>query len=390
MQESRLAGFVLNEKTSRIEFVDLLRGIAVIIMVFGHSIDAVLSPESRQTALFALYDAARGFTGPVFLFVAGLAFSIATEKRWENYLSFTPFLRKRLGKVLLLFVLGYALHAPFFSLTKILEGITAQELTRFLQVDVLHCVAASMLILHCGVLIFRTPRRFATGIGVLSFLMVVSGPWIWSIDFAPLFSPVVAPYFNQYHLSIFPLFPYAAYMLSGAVVGHFYLTARRTGADQMFFQRISVVALGTGAVAVVLEVIPVVMLPEHDFWKVGPGLFVMRMSIVMLVASAVYYWARLPDHIRTQVNVLGQASLLVYVVHLLIAYGSAANAGLAQRIGRTLEFPQSFALAAGVLLVMVALVHVWNYLRTHHAVPSKVVRVAIASSLLLFFIAKPY
>ncbi|HEX9657236.1 MAG TPA: heparan-alpha-glucosaminide N-acetyltransferase domain-containing protein, partial [Bacteroidota bacterium] len=93
----------------RIEFLDFMRGFAVMVMVIGHSVDSVLSAEARTTDFFGIYDFIRGFTAPLFLFVAGFSFLVATEKRWNEYQSFTHPLRKRLRKMLLLLVIGYAL-----------------------------------------------------------------------------------------------------------------------------------------------------------------------------------------------------------------------------------------------------------------------------------------
>ncbi|MEK9139170.1 MAG: heparan-alpha-glucosaminide N-acetyltransferase domain-containing protein, partial [Bacteroidota bacterium] len=200
-----------------------MRGVAVVVMVMGHSIDSVLSLDVRATEAFRLYDAVRGFTAPIFLFVAGFAFTIVTQRRWLEYKSFSPALRSRLLKILLLLLVGYALHLPFFSLNKLLHETKPEEYAQLFQVDVLHCVAVSILMLQAMVFLARSPKAFGLSVTAATGLIVLATPYIWSVDFGPLVSSVLAPYLNQARLSIFPVFAYSAFMLAGAAIAHYFL-----------------------------------------------------------------------------------------------------------------------------------------------------------------------
>jgi len=55
-------------------FIDLLRFIAVIAMLQGHTFDALLRVSMKQTWLFVVYDFFHGFVAPAFLFASGVAF----------------------------------------------------------------------------------------------------------------------------------------------------------------------------------------------------------------------------------------------------------------------------------------------------------------------------
>jgi len=207
----------------RIRPLDIMRGFAVVVMVIGHSIDSVLGLDVRTSDAFRLYDAVRGFTAPIFLFVAGYAFIVATEKRWAEFHVLGRPVLKRLSKILLLLLVGYALHVPFFSLDKILHNTTPEEYAQFFQVDVLHCLAASMVLLQMGVFLARTPRGFAVTVLASASGIVLVTPLMWQVNFAPLLSPVVAPYVNGLVMSIFPIFPYAGFFFFGTGIGHFFL-----------------------------------------------------------------------------------------------------------------------------------------------------------------------
>ena len=367
-----------------------MRGVAVVVMVMGHSIDSVLSTAARATDWFRLYDGVRGFTAPIFLFVSGTAFTVATAKRWTAMLVPGAPLARRVGKLLLLFVIGYALHIPFFSLTKILHEAGPDDITRFLQVDVLHCVAATMLGLQAIVMIARTPARASVATAIIAAVLVVVTPVVWSIDFAPVISPVLSPYMNQTQISIFPLFPYAGFMMAGSVFGHALLRAREADRERAFFLRVTMIALIAVVVALILDLVPVSPYPDHDFWKTSPLMFIIRLGVVMLLTTGFFFLKNLPPVVVRHLVTLGQASLLVYAVHLLVVYGSAVNSGLAQIVGHELPYYQAVAAGALVLAAMIVLVHGWNYLRTYHDGPTRLVKAGLTSTILYYFITKPW
>ncbi|MDY0082460.1 MAG: heparan-alpha-glucosaminide N-acetyltransferase domain-containing protein, partial [Ignavibacteriaceae bacterium] len=68
---------VRSEKKHRIIFIDLIRALAVIQMVQGHTIDALLAPEYRSLdyPVYYLWNFMRGITAPVFMFSAGTVFT---------------------------------------------------------------------------------------------------------------------------------------------------------------------------------------------------------------------------------------------------------------------------------------------------------------------------
>ena len=80
--------FDASTTTQRVQSLDFMRGFAVVVMVMGHSIDAVLSPDARDTEAFRVYDALRGFTAPLFLFISGFAFAVVPDARWDAFVAF--------------------------------------------------------------------------------------------------------------------------------------------------------------------------------------------------------------------------------------------------------------------------------------------------------------
>ncbi len=374
----------------RIEFIDPMRGFAVIVMVMGHTIDSVLADSSRTTELFRLYDAIRGFTAPVFLFVSGMSFMIVTERKWEQYRNLTPEAVKRICKIMLLIVIGYALHFPFFSFNKIVNNATPGELASFLQVDVLHCVGASLLILQ--VLIFFSPSvaAFVRSTLALVVIFVMMAPILWGVNLADVFSPVVSPYVNQQQISIFPLFPYAGFLFAGVIVAYLFRRARNEARESEFFRSVAKIVPWVAVLGLVADFLPWQVFPQHEYWKASPNFFLIRLAIVLLLTSGFFFLKRIPESVRQHATTLGQASLLVYVVHLVVVYGSAANRGLAQTIGRTMNLPQAVLVALALLVSMFVMVQFRNVLQRRHVWSLRVVQAMVVSALMFFFFTNPF
>ena len=69
--------------TSRIVFLDWLRGLAAIIMIQGHVFDAFARPESRNGALFIFSQFFGGEAAAIFLLLTGVTFALGMNFREE-------------------------------------------------------------------------------------------------------------------------------------------------------------------------------------------------------------------------------------------------------------------------------------------------------------------
>jgi hypothetical protein len=367
-----------------------MRGFAVVLMVIGHSLDSVLTNEARTTGWFQVYDFFRGFTAPLFLFVSGLAFSVATGKRWTEHTRYSPHLRRRLLRILLLFAIGYALHVPFLSLEKTFSMADRGATASLFQADVLQCVAGSLLLLHVLILLLRSKTLFIHVLTLLVPAIVLLTPLVSREDFSSVLSPVLSPYLNRQQLSLFPLFPYAAFLFAGTVAGYYLLQWRQKAGEQQVLVRIAGFGAAAALLAVVTDLLPLSVYPLHDFWKTNPIFFLLRLGVVAEIAVVFILLRGIPETLRHRLTLLGRWSLLVYTVHIVIVYGSALNSGLAQIVGRTLPATSAFIAAAGILLGMTLLVHAWDHARSHHYHLSRYLQAGLGSSLLYLFLIRPF
>jgi hypothetical protein len=179
-------------------------------------------------------------------------------------------------------------------------------------------------------------------------------------------------------------------MLAGAVVAHYFLPVLQNNKKKEFLGGILTLAVAAGVCGLVFDLLPLSLYPPHDYWKTSPNFFLLRLSAVLLVTAGFFSLKKLPTKVARPVLALGQASLMVYAAHLVLVYGSAANLGLMQVIGRTLPYYAAAGVGIVVLSAMVLLTHLWEYLRTYHVPHSRFIQAGFASTIAYYFFTNPW
>lgn len=142
---------VKKTKTGRIPSLDYFRGIVIFLMIQGHLFRALLEPGVKKSSWFPFHEFIHGVVAPGFLFLAGyLFFHTIHNKRKTDFLTKA----RQLGGIVLL---GYFLHLPFFSLTKIIEFWGSGTELKLFRMDILQTIGFSLLI---ALLIWVFLRRF--------------------------------------------------------------------------------------------------------------------------------------------------------------------------------------------------------------------------------------
>jgi uncharacterized membrane protein len=379
-----------SQKGQRYLFIDLLRFAAVVCMLQGHAFDALLKGSIKQTNYFYLHDFFHGFVAPVFLFASGLAFGVATFKNWEKYTSWSPSVRNRLVRFFVLILVGYGLHLPFFSLRKILYDSTPREIAGFLQVDALQCIAVSLLGLQLLVVVLRKEKRLALFSFWTAILMILLSPWVWQISFSRILPLGLASYINAENKSWFPLFPWASYLLLGTAFAYVFLRSQRLDKTAGFMKRATLSGLWVVGLGLALSFVPLDLLPIHDYWKVNPPVTLIRIGVLIVVTGAFYFFdqrCRIPLSFPT---VVGRESLSIYVVHLMIIYGSVVSPGLVLNWGGQLNVIEVLSIFALVSLLLFTFAALWNHLKLNFRNWALLLKLATAATLIFSFVHRPY
>ena len=362
--DSTSSTFPLSTRSHRVIFIDLGRALAVGFMLYGHTVSALLAPGYQQGTWFDIWQFQRGLTSSLFLLLSGFAFSIATGRHWASHVAWSPALVKRVRRFAMFVALGYALHFPASRFAD-LDNASDQAWRSFAAVDVLQLIGVTFVGVQLLVLVVHTRRAFTIATLLLAVAAMLLTPAVWAVDWASRVPVWLAAYLSPSTGSLFPLFPWAAFVLLGAGLGQLY---GRWGASDLA-RYANAGLLVPGVVLVGVSVVARASAPLFGAAPANtvPGEVLVRAGACLIILGGIAHWsgriARLP-HVF---GAVAQESLLIYFVHLCIVYGSVWNDGLVRRYGPTLTPVQTVVVVVSLILSMVVLAWYWNWWK--HARP---------------------
>ncbi|WNG49458.1 acyltransferase [Archangium minus] len=333
--------FDLSKPSSRHPGLDGARGLAVVAMVLGHTLDALLAPEWRAHPWVQRYWELRGVTAPLFLLVAGFAVVAALGTSPES--AGSSFFR-RVRRALLLLFLGYMLHWPGWDTAHAL-GWGEELRSHVFSFDALQSIGVSLLVGAAVLVLARGTWTRAVVLAVLAVGIPLASTWMWN---AATLWPIELRQAVGMPGARFPLFPWAGFFFAGALAAHL-LRLLRPG----WPQGLALVALGGGLVLLTGR------LPA-DWSPTSAWLVAFRVGEGLLVLGAVNL---VPQVLSGLLAPLGRTSLWLYVLHLPVVYGWAGTAGLAGRVGPTLGLVPALGVGLGLLAVCYALARLAKLLR---------------------------
>ncbi len=379
----------------RFAALDLLRFLAVVLMVQGHTFREVLDLGIREHRWHGYHNYVHGYTAPIFLFSSGLAFGITTFRSWEKHLELGPTLLKRLERYALLLLIGYALHLPRFSLAGLMS-LPDAELGPALAIDALQNIGITLAVAELSVVALRTQRRFVAFVAALAVGLVLVAPALWRLDVSSV-PAFFAGYVNADTGSIFPLAPWAAFLLAGILTAHALWDPVERAVRPNAHLVLLAIGVATALVGKNLSEAGIDgIFGEHNYWKTSPYFFLVRLGVVWTVLALLMVAANVVAQTRASsspkrgiVQTLGAETLVIYVAHLFVLYGSPLTPGIVPVIGPTLGLLESALLFGAIFVAMIATALAWHHLKTRHPVPFHRTRRALTAVLVLLFLFSP-
>ncbi len=342
----------------RVIFIDLARALAVVMMVYGHTVSALLVPAYLAGPWYDVWTFQRGLTSSLFLLLSGFAFSIATTRHWPAHVRLSAAVLKRVRRFAFFIVLGYALHFPVDHFAD-LTSMSDERWRSFLAIDVLQLIGVTFIGVQLLVLLVRSRRVFMAVAFALAIVMIAVTPAMWSTDWTRSCPLAIAAYLSPSTGSQFPLFPWASYVLIGAAAGQLY--ARWGAAHLARFE--NWVLLAPGIVLILLSLYSGAALFGAGEWSWVPAQVVLRTGSCFVLLSLVAHASRRIANLPHVFGAVAQESLVIYFVHLCIVYGSIWNRGLVQYYGESLGPLQTFAVVVALVAAMTGLAWQWNRLK---------------------------
>jgi hypothetical protein len=308
-----------------------MRGLACLLMFQTHCYDSWLSPAARQSKFFMYSQLGGTFPAPLFLFLAGISFALVTEKMWKKNLPPAQIARATIRRGAEIF--GFGL---LFRLQEYLIAWGWAPPSDLLRVDVLNTIGLSMVLmgLVCWLILSicrGTHARLAlvlASAGTALLISLLTPPlWTtWRPDWLPW---PLQSYINGVHnlgtpqAWLFPIFPWSAFAFAGLAAGFVLQSDWARQGEALTF----VLAGTTGFAFVVaarwLDAQPRQLYAIYDYWHTSPTFFLIRVGMLLVILTAGYAWCRWGAGLWgfSPLIQLGQASLLVYWVHIEFVYG---------------------------------------------------------------------
>jgi uncharacterized membrane protein len=315
---------------SRVAYIDWMRGLACVLMFQTHCYDSWLSPSLRQGKFFMYSQLGGTFPAPLFLFLAGISFALVVERlRKKNFTS---------GQIARSTILRGAEVFGFGLLFRLQEYLIAwgwAPSSDLLRVDILNTIGMSMMLM--GVLCWitlsidskRTRTRLIFFPAITALLISVLTPLLWT-TWRPDWLPwPIESYVNGVHnlgvpqAWIFPIFPWSGFAFAGLSVGFVLQGEWTRAAESKIFGALGVVGLIFVFMARAFDAAPHQLYAVYDYWHTSPNFFLLRLGMLMAILAASYGWCRwgAGQWGFSPLIQLGQASLLVYWVHIEFVYG---------------------------------------------------------------------
>ena len=376
---------------NRLAFIDLLRGWALIVMIEVHVFNTFIIPTMKTTAWFHALNFINGLVAPSFTFISGFVFLIASQRKLESFRTYGSAFWKQLSRIGLVWGIGYFLHLPFFSFRRMITDTTYDGWLNFYQVDVLHCIAFGLLFLFLSRLFIANSRTYKVFLLSSGVAVLLATMFVWNYEFLNLIPAPIAAYINGLHFSLFPLFPWLAFMLFGGYFASQYIEAREQKKEKEFIVRFALIGAILFSVSLMgMEVQAGIPALSIDI-RANPLFFFERLGIVMLLLTVCWFYAEYRKTEKSFVLDVSMESLMVYAVHLLVIYGRFWNErSLAFYFGSTWSVMECAVSTLGLALAMSGAAILWGWMKRNHLPLARILFFIFAGATIVLFMIRPY
>jgi uncharacterized membrane protein len=294
-------------KSNRLSYLDWTRGLAVLLMLQGHLMDAWVRPQDRGGEWFWLSQFLGGLPAPIFLFLVGVSLGLVLDRMRSRGATSADLARKVLRRGSWILCFAYA-----FRLEQFVVWYPASAGSDVLKVDTLNCIGVCTIIIGLLSVAFRTRRANIVAMGTATLGVVFATPFAYSVRSLPSF---ILAYLNgNAHPWYFSIFPWAGFTFAGITFGYLLLEGRDRFSEREFFRGVAVAGVLIYAAGAALGFV--------DYSFISPHYFFVRLGWLLLVLYGAYLWStRVAAAPWSPLIVLGQASLIVYWIHIEIVYG---------------------------------------------------------------------
>jgi len=279
---------------------------------------------------------------------------------------------------------------PYKTLNQMNTIITRDEYINFVRSDILHVIALGLFISLLVLTIFREEKRFYLMIFIISLLTISLTPLFRSITFSDNIPIEVATFLNKQYKSIFPLFPWLAYLFIGSIVMYYILKYSKEGAIESIFKKLFFLCIILIFLSALPEIIGIQTNDKYNFWHTSVNIVCIKLCVVLLYMLLMWKLENKYNYKMKIIKIFGKESLFVYVFHLIIVYGSIYSIGLNKSIGRNLDRLEMFLVFLGVMIVSLIATYVWYNIKNTSLLLTRILLFFFVGYFAYYFLTKPF
>ena len=298
--------------TSRLAFLDWMRGLGAVIMLQGHVYHSYTGKEWREGSVYILSQFVGGMPPAIFLFLTGVTLAFLMDSCERKALSVGERWMMALRRS------GYLLGLAYlFRLQLWLSGLPNSPWTDLLKVDILNCMGVSIAVLSV-MSVFTTADRIRLS-AVLGVAVAALSPLVSALDWTGVPSGVKA--YLAPDANLFSFFPWASFLAFGLGFGSLLRIVREENSERLMHW---IALLGFAMIlgGQFFGGIPYSIYAKSDFWLDSPALIFIKLGVILIAMSAAFVWNRWVIKERWNwLRQLGTTSLMIYWVHIELVYG---------------------------------------------------------------------
>src|SRR4051794_7725936 len=331
----------MKKSTTRLQYLDWVRGLGAVIMLQGHVFDSFTRTDLREGGAFVYSQFIGGMPPAIFLFLTGVTLAFLMDSTERKGLAPAARVWTSLCRAGYLFAIAFAFRVQLWAF-----GGPGAPWTDLFKVDILNCMGFAIALMSIMAL-FRAAERVRL-CAILGLAIAFAAPLVSQLDWSgvpPMLRAYIVPDYRA-----FGFFPWAAYLAFGMSAG----SVIRAVPEEATERVMQWAALFGGALIIgsqYFSSLPYSIYTKSEFWLNSPAQILTKQGVTMLIVAFAYLWTRYATRGGwSWVRQFGTASLLVYWVHIELVYGRWLwfwKSGL--------NVPQTVVAAAGLILLMLLL-----------------------------------
>ncbi len=350
------------EGANRVQFIDAIRGYAILTMLVGHVVGVVLLEEFRldDSAVYQTLLHLVGTSAPVFVFASGLIVSylLFKDKNTVN-LARAKKSAKRGAQLLLI---GFVIQTSVSDLWRLVTRFDLSVFEFLLRSHILHTIGIGIIaIAGLYYLTSKSQAVFPIAAFVLANICFLAGPPVSMHTGIEGVGRVLVVFVSKKY-AYFPLLPWLGFSLFGACTG--YLAAR----EKRFMSLLAfilMIAAGflvrKGAWFIMRDIYELIGVAYTDELQRGSFAYYRLGETLMIsgIFGVLTRYFTMPSFLLKS----GSETLSIYVLHCVVVYSALFDFGLTAYWVRVFPPLETILLSAVITIGFIVYAYKAEYLR---------------------------